>query len=428
MTADNLINVKDGDNLAIFQISNTSKFAFLVKVYPSKSAFQFIDYIRSDFQTPLDTNIVNNESILRHEIVSIVTSLENSIGERVKNIAIVIESHKVENNIYKAIIRKGKNLKITKYDLAQMARNTIGKHTKSFTDNYILDVFSSIYTIDKKFTDNNPIGMEGSHVSADIAVLSIPKFELARIVDSFSSYGINVIDCVPAIIGISAVRSLKNKNTMIIQVDANNTTCVCCVEDFPMAIVSIPIGFKSITDALSKKFKISYKEAKEASLLHVDVSIGIEDLDKVNQYASYLPKGEIMDDYIINMSKSKSISHKSLSEITRQKTRLILIKVKEALLNKNIDLKVDTIVITGFKIKGIEELCFDEFKIRTEVDEMSVNLSSEITDLHTMKSAYICNSVVYYLLKKQKRLSRVFKKTLFDFLPSGWTCFLDEIL
>lgn len=312
----------------------------------------------------LKGGVVVNISEARQAIARAVEEAEEQAKVNVQNLLVAVRGSHVETFNHRGAIAISRTDKeITAEDVDHVIVNA--KAIQLSMDREIIHAVPQDFSVDKQSGVEDPVGMEGSHLSVDVHIASASISHLNNIVKSINLSGFS---CEDLIYGPFAVGD-----------------CVVSDEEKDLGVALIDMGGQTIHLSIYTDGSIRYIKELQigGELISRDISYGLktsfsvaEELKEKYGYAmtSLIPEEEIIEFVSVDGRTKREISNRTLVEIIQSRLEEIFELIQQELQRSNYaDMIPGGIVLTGggAKLPGIE-------KVAEEIFGLNVHLGSPI--------------------------------------------------
>lgn len=229
-------------------------------------------------------------------------------------------------------------------------------------DQQIIDIIPIQYVIDGFDEIQDPIGMVGIRLEADVDIVLGSVTTILNIVKSVNESGIEVLGIIPESFAVSdAILSRDEKELGILVIDVGAGTSDFSIFKNNQLIHNslVPIGGNHITNDISVGLRISFKESEQ---IKRDYGLAYSSLARENNIFNVNP---------IGINDKISVSELKLSEIIEARIEEIFQIIDAEIRREKIkDMILAGIVITGGGISyfpGVTKLANEIFDLPTRV-------------------------------------------------------------
>lgn len=312
----------------------------------------------------LKGGVVVNIPESRIAIARAVEEAEEKAKVNVQNLLVAVRGSHVETLNYRGAIAISRTDKeITAEDVDHVIVNA--KAIQLSSDREILHAVPQDFCVDKQSGVEDPVGMEGSHLSVDVHIASASSSHLNNIVKSINLSGFTCEDLIygPFACG-DCVVSEEEKDLGVALIDlGGQTTHLSIYTDGSIRYIKeLPIGGELISRDISYGLKTSFSVAEE--------------LKEKYGYAltSLIPTEETIEFVSVDGRTKREISNRTLAEIIQSRLEETFELIQQELQRSNYaEMIPGGIVLTGgvSKLPGIE-------KVAEEIFGLNVHLGTPI--------------------------------------------------
>ncbi len=286
-------------------------------------------------------------------IISISKALreaEASADNAIKEVCVGIKGQHVESFTHESPIMISRSDKeIHAEDITRVMDNA--RAVRIPPENEIIHIIPQGYTVDTQRGVENPIGMEGTHLIANVQVIYGISTAINNVVKCINRSGVGYSRIVLGILAASDVvitKEEKDLGCILVDIGGQTINLAVFYDGYLQFIKQLPIGGDMITRDIARVKRVLPKEAKriKEAFGNAEASMVVED-----QVITALG----MD----NVSQIK-ISEKNLSEIIESRIREILGYIKDEIRNTDYENLVSSsgaILIGGCSmLNGIRDI------------------------------------------------------------------------
>lgn len=203
-------------------------------------------------------------------------------------------------------------------------------------ENKILHQYPISYVIDGKHETEEPIGLQGNSLQAEIAAIVSDNEFTSKIESILSNIGINVKRFISATLGQGLLYMStedREKTSILLDVGYQSTEISVFIRDGLVSKQTIPLGGANITSDIAIVLQLSMEQAEQLKRRYV---FGL-DIDSVSQ-------GDAFDMVIKEGQQSRRISFFDVQKIIESRVEEIALIVKALLVKAGLDSTMQPIV------------------------------------------------------------------------------------
>lgn len=197
---------------------------------------------------------------------------------------------------------------ITDFDIAravETAKNNLGQ----ILNREIIHVAPVGFKIDDDIQTQNPLGLKGMRLEADVLFVTSLNQHLKKLVRTVEAAGFSVVRPVAdPIAGAKAAvdNNQKEVGVLLLDIGGSNASVAVFENNTPISLEIFPIGSAHITNDIAIGFQISLNEAEDLKLNYQDKNLGREQKKQLDEIieARLGDVFELVDKHLRKMGKN----------------------------------------------------------------------------------------------------------------------------
>lgn len=197
---------------------------------------------------------------------------------------------------------------ITEYDIERVIEAGKGNLGQLINREVIHSIPIS-FKIDDNFETQNPVGLKGMRLEADILFVTILGRNLKNLIKSLEANKVAITKIVASPLASSRLllsKSQKEVGVLLLDIGGNNFSLIVFEQGVPISMEVFPIGSDHITQDIGLGFQISLKEAEEIKISYNNDNITREQKKKLDDIieARFSDIFELVDRHLKKIGRS----------------------------------------------------------------------------------------------------------------------------
>lgn len=253
---------------------------------------------------------------------------------------------------------------ITDFDVSravEMAKNNLGQ----ILNREILHAVPIGFLVDDNLKIQNPIGLKGTRLEADVFFISILAKHLKNLAKSFENAGVSVAKfVVDPLASAKALLSKEQREVGVLLLDIGGTSLSAAIfeEDIPVSIEIFSIGSNHITNDIAVGFQISLTDAEELKLNYQNQTLNREQRKKIDEIISARLKDifELVEKYLRRQGKNNLLpagvvlsgGGSNLFDLAKEARKNLKLPAEIGILNSKIKAPADFIYLPQWAVSA----------------------------------------------------------------------------
>lgn len=308
----------------------------------------------------LKGGVVVNIPESRVAIARAVEEAEEQAKQTVQNLLVAVRGSHVETFNHRGAITISRTDKeITAEDVDHVIVNA--KAIQLSSDREIIHTVPQDFSVDKQAGVEDPVGMEGSHLSVDVHIAAASSSHLNNIVKSINLAGFNYEDLIYGVFAVGdCVVSEEEKDLGVALIDlGGQTTHLSVYADGSVRYTrELPLGGELISKDISHGLKTSFSVAQALKEKYGAAM------------CSLIPGDESLEFLSVDGRTQRQVSRRTLVEIIQSRVEEIFELVHQELQRSNYaEVIPGGLVLTGgcSKLPGIDKAAEEIFGINVHL-------------------------------------------------------------
>ncbi len=339
-------------------------------------------------------NSITNLEDLEDSIVGTIVTAEKDAQKSIKSVLIALPSWAIESRTIRSCINLGQ-LPVDDIHLTSLVNINTTDYIEESRE--LIHMFPTSYAIDGTADIQDPIGMVGERLSANIHVMTAPKALVKNIKNCLNRNNINVEGFISSTYasGLSVLLNEEmSSGVTLIDIGGTTTSIAFFYNGSLCHMESIPIGSQNITNDIAIILRTTKSHAERLKILY---GVASSDILSDNEEQCLVPRiDEYGEEHIQNVSRGMldSIIGARLEEIIE------LVEERVRKLGKNSTIS-QRIVLTGggSRISGLNEF----IKAKRYFENAAIRLGKPINvtgshDFVQTPSFATCSGIIFHVL------------------------------